>query len=90
MKLLNISNKTGILPKRIHQLYDSMIKLNKYVFSSYEISEILELSVRSANRFMNSLVKNGYGKFIDNITQNNIGRPKRYIKINFLSKPQNG
>ncbi|WP_297809797.1 hypothetical protein [uncultured Finegoldia sp.] len=83
--VLEIAQDTGIIPKRIHQLYDSMLKLNKYIFSSYEISEILGLSVRSANRIINSLVKNGYGEFIDNNIQNNIGRPKRFVKINFFN-----
>lgn len=84
-ELLVISNKTGIIPKRIHQLYDSMIRLNKDIFSSYEIAEILEISVRSANRFINLLVENGYGEFVDKIIQNNIGRPKRHIKIKFFN-----
>ena len=84
-EILEISEDTGVIPKRIHQLYDAMIRLNKYEFSSYEISEILELSVRSANRIINSLVENGYGEFIDKNTQNNIGRPKRFVKINFFN-----
>ena len=84
-EILEISEDTGVIPKRIHQLYDAMINLNKYEFSSYEISEILELSVRSANRIINSLVENGYGEFIDKNTQNNIGRPKRFVKINFFN-----
>ncbi|MFR7761066.1 MAG: hypothetical protein ACLU1X_08890, partial [Peptoniphilus grossensis] len=70
-EILEISEDTGVIPKRIHQLYDAMIRLNKYEFSSYEISELLELSVRSANRIINSLVENGYGEFIDKNTQNN-------------------
>lgn len=84
-EILEISEDTGVIPKRIHQLYDAMIRLNKYEFSSCEISEILELSVRSANRIINSLVENGYGEFIDKNTQNNIGRPKRFVKINFFN-----
>lgn len=84
--LQKISEDTEIIYKRIYQLYSSIVTLNKNIFSSDEIAEILDLSVRSANRIISALIKNGYAKFIGTQTTNKSGRPKRLVEINLLDK----
>ena len=84
--LQKVSEDTTIIYKRIYQLYSSMITLNKNIFSSDEIAEILGLSVRSANRIINSLIKNGYARYIGNQNTNKSGRPKRLVEVNLLDK----
>lgn len=83
-KIQNISEKTGIRTKHIQIIDLSIINLNRNIFTSSELSDLLGLTVRSANRIMNTLVKNNFAEFIDNSSFNeSIGRPKRQIKINF-------
>lgn len=83
-KIQNISEKTGIRTKHIQIIDLSIVNLNRNIFTSSELSDLLGLTVRSANRIMNTLVKNNFAEFIDNSSFNeSIGRPKRQIKINF-------
>ncbi|MBP2025300.1 hypothetical protein [Peptoniphilus stercorisuis] len=83
-KIQNISEKTGIKTKHIQIIDLSIVNLNRNIFTSSELSDLLGLTVRSANRIMNTLVKNNFAEFIDNSSFNeSIGRPKRQIKINF-------
>lgn len=83
-KIQDISEKTGIRTKHIQIIDLSIVNLNRNIFTSSELADILGLTVRSANRIMNSLVKYNFADFIDNSSFNEgIGRPKRQIKINF-------
>lgn len=83
-QILEISNHTGIIPKRIHALNDAIVKRNKNAFTSNDLSQILGLSVRSANRILNALLESGYGILLENETVNGTGRPKRVVKIQFV------
>lgn len=79
-----ISTRTGIRTKHIQNIYLSTITLNRNIFTSDELADILNLTSRSANRIINSLIRNSYAKEVDNKAFNeNVGRPKRYVEINF-------
>lgn len=83
-KIQDISEKTGIRTRHIQIINLSIVNLNRNIFTSSELSDLLGLTVRSVNRIMNTLVDNNFAEFIDNSSfKESIGRPKRQIKINF-------
>lgn len=79
-----ISARTGIRTKHIQNIFLYTMSLNRNVFTSDELADILDLTPRSANRIINALIVNSYAKEVENKSFNeNIGRPKRQVEINF-------
>lgn len=83
-RIEKISLKTGIRTKHIQTIFFSMSALNRNIFTSKEIADILNLTSRSANRIINLLIENKFAKEVLLKGANEgVGRPKRQVEINF-------
>lgn len=86
-RINEIAQDTGIKTKYIELINLSISNLDRNVFTSSELSDILGITVRSVNRILNSLIENNYAYELKNTTVNEgTGRPKRQIKIDFTNK----
>ncbi|WP_353093640.1 hypothetical protein [Tissierella praeacuta] len=80
-KTLQLSKEIGISYQYIEKINAVINKLGRDEFTSQELSEILSISERSANRILKSIIDNGYGE--ESSLENSLGagRPRRKIKI---------
>lgn len=78
---LELSKKIGISYQYIEKINAVIKKLGRDEFTSKELSEILSISERSANRILKNIIDSGYGE--ESSLENSLGagRPRRIIKI---------
>ncbi|MBU5483636.1 hypothetical protein KQI86_04790 [Clostridium sp. MSJ-11] len=58
-------------------------KYSKDTFTSEELAQYLNISIRSANRIIKKILDNNCGEVVGLESNNSLGRPKKIIKINF-------
>lgn len=82
-KTLELSKEIGISYQYIEKINGVINKLGRDEFTSQELSEILSISERSANRILKNIIDKGYGE--ESNLENSLGpgRPRRKIKIKF-------
>lgn len=82
-KIYIIAKKAGISSNYLSKIKAISKKYDKNEFTSKELANFLEISERSANRIIKSIMENGYGKLIEFENSIRAGRPRRVIKIDF-------
>ena len=82
---LKLSKKIGISYQYIEKISSVIKKLGRDEFTSKELSEILFISERSANRILKSIIDKGYGEESNLENSLGVGRPRRKIKIKLKS-----
>ncbi|WP_313758153.1 hypothetical protein [Tissierella sp.] len=80
-KTLQLSKEIGISYQYIEKINGVINKLGRDEFTSQELSEILCISERSANRILKSIIDKGYGEESNLENSLGAGRPRRKIKI---------
>ena len=80
-KTMALSKEVGISSQYIERLYGVISKLGRDEFTSLELSEILSISERSANRILKKIIDTGYGEESNLENSLGAGRPRRKIKI---------
>lgn len=78
---LKLSKEIGISYQYIEKISSVIKKLGRDEFTSKELSEILFISERSANRILKSIIDKGYGEESNLENSLGVGRPRRKIKI---------
>ncbi len=76
-----LSKEIGISYQYIEKINGVINKLGRDEFTSQELSEILCISERSANRILKSIIDKGYGEESNLENSLGAGRPRRKIKI---------
>ncbi|MBU3196713.1 hypothetical protein KPL26_08495 [Clostridium algidicarnis] len=82
---LKLSKEIGISYQYIEKISSVIKKLGRDEFTSKELSEILFISERSANRILKSIIDKGYGEESNLENSLGVGRPRRKIKIKLKS-----
>ncbi len=80
-KIKKLSKKIGISHQYVEKISAVMNKLGRDEFTSQELSEILLISERSANRILKKIIDSGYGKESKMESSLGAGRPRRKVKI---------
>ncbi len=80
-KTLQLSKEIGISYQYIEKINGVINKLGRDEFTSQELSEILSISERSANRILKNIIDKGYGEESNLENSLGAGRPRRKIKI---------
>lgn len=80
-RIKKLSKKIGISHQYIEKINAVVSKLGRDEFTSQELSEILLISERSANRILKKIIDSGYGKESNMESSLGAGRPRRKIKI---------
>ncbi len=78
-----LAKKSGISYATLHKLYVSYLERQSPHFTSKDIAEVLEISVRSANRLLQKLLDSGSAVIVSSVSLNGSGRPNRVVKIHF-------
>ncbi len=81
--VLQLSKDIGISHQYIERIKGVMRKLGRDEFTSKELSEILLISERSANRIIKKIIDAGYGEESRLEYSLGAGRPRRKIRIRF-------
>ncbi|MCQ4923135.1 hypothetical protein NE686_08575 [Tissierella carlieri] len=84
-KTLQLSKEIGISYQYIEKINGVINKLGRDEFTSQELSEILSISERSANRILKNIIDKGYGEESNLENSLGAGRPRRKIKIKLKS-----
>lgn len=80
---LQLSKKIGISYQYIERINGVIRKLGRNEFTSKELSEILSISERSANRILKNILDKGYGEESGLEYSLGVGRPRRKVRIKF-------
>lgn len=75
--------KIGISYQYIEKIDSVKKKLGRDDFTSKELSELLLISERTANRLLKKVIESGYGEEVGKEVSLGVGRPRRKIKILF-------
>lgn len=78
-----MSEKIDLSPIYIQKINSIKEKYGKDTFTSDELSQYLDVSVRTANRIIKKVLDNNLGEEIGLETNKSVGRPKKIIRINF-------
>lgn len=78
---LELSKKIGISYQYIEKINSVIKKLGRDEFTSKELSEVLSITERSANRILKKIIDKGYGEESNLENSLGAGRPRRKIKI---------
>jgi hypothetical protein len=78
---LELSQKIGISYQYIEKINSVIKKLGRDEFTSKELSEVLSITERSANRILKKIIDKGYGEESNLENSLGAGRPRRKIKI---------
>lgn len=82
-EMKKISTELKINPLYLKKIEALIKKYSKNSFTSEELSNYLDISVRSSNRLIKKIVDNGYGiKSLVEMT-NTVGRPREIVEIIF-------
>jgi len=79
---LNIAQTCELSVNIIYKLHSIIEQNKKNTFTSRELSEELNLSMRSVNRIINKLELNNYAEIIGKKIISKAGRPSRIIRLN--------
>ncbi|MGM9535263.1 MAG: winged helix-turn-helix transcriptional regulator, partial [Intestinibacter sp.] len=82
-KLSSISQTSGVSINTVFLLYNVVTKYKKNHFTSKELAEACNLSIRSINRIVSKLELSGYCKVVGKKIVNDTGRPSRIIQFDF-------
>jgi hypothetical protein len=81
-QLFKISKDTGLSINSIFKLYN-MIKVEKR-YTSRQLAQMYNISIRSMNRMIESLEKGGYCKIVGKKITTGVGRPARLIEFDLF------
>jgi len=82
-KLSLISQTSGVSINTVFSLYNVVTKYKKNHFTSKELADACNLSIRSINRIVSKLELSGYCKIVGKKIVNDTGRPSRIIQFDF-------
>jgi len=80
-KFNEIAEKSGISINSVFKLYSIVEEQKKDCFTSKELAELYNVTVRSMNRIIEKLEANGFCKIIGKKLSSKTGRPSRIIKL---------
>lgn len=81
-EVLKLSKTIGISSQYIEKIISIKNKLSRSNFTSKELSNLLLISERTANRILKKIIDSGYGKEVGFENSLGSGRPRRIIQIN--------
>lgn len=78
-----MAEKIDLSPIYIQKINSIKEKHNIDTFTSDELANYLDVSIRTANRIIKKILENNCGKEVGLETNKTVGRPKKIIQINF-------
>lgn len=82
-ELNKMAEKIDLSPIYIHKINSIKEKHNINTFTSDDLANYLDVSIRTANRIIKKILDNNCGKEVGLETNKTVGRPKKIIEIDF-------
>ncbi len=82
-QLEEIAGATGLSISTLNQLYQATLARNSNLFTSAELAEILDVTTRTVNRYVERLIDNRYAEIAGKNLTKPKGRPARVIRLLF-------
>jgi len=80
-KFYQVSKDTGLSVNTVYRIFSKISETEQVEFTSKELAEICDVSVRTMDRMINKLCDAGYCQVVSERTMNKHGRPSRILRF---------